>query len=151
MAAEWLLTWKLFLASLLKLTRCGVPLIRFFKNISLIEESREQREIENAELFLKTIAATAAALKKHGMPDAAIRILLETSMVPLVQAQADAMILKRALLEGFVAKSGPAASVAADSLADAAFSPALASVPAPARVARRCPIPYAGIERRGRP
>lgn len=95
MESHWLKLIKTAIIGIFSLRRYWKVLCGFISRVSLLNESRESKQLDNMAKYLDAVAKNLAVMKKNGCPEEEIRILARELNVPLIQANLEAMIIAR--------------------------------------------------------
>jgi hypothetical protein len=90
----------------------------FVKDVVMLPEAKERRQVENLEGYLKIVDKLAGDLKRRGVADEEIRALMLEMGVPAVQSTLEAMLVRRAVM-----RSGPTVVVVSGAIGDLKTSP----------------------------
>jgi hypothetical protein len=67
----------------------------FLVNLFCLRQLRERKQLENMQLYLKTVAEVVDHLKKTGTKDKEIQVILHELEIPLIQSSLKGMMLLR--------------------------------------------------------
>lgn len=95
MEQVWLSLIKAAALRVVGLKRYWKVICKFVSKVSLLEETREARRIENMTKYLEAVAKNLSSMKRNGVSDEAIRALAVELNVPLIQANLEAMVIAR--------------------------------------------------------
>ena len=86
-----------FIQKVSVLKRYWKVIMGFISRVSLIEQHREEKQINNMKLYLSAVSDQIDIMKKMGRSEKEIQDQLSQLNVPLIQANLEAMIISRNL------------------------------------------------------
>lgn len=107
MEQHWLGFLKGTISQIIGLKKYWKVLCGFVSRVSLLNETREARQIENMTKYLQAVAKQLVVMKRSGCSEEVIRDLAIKLNVPVIQANLEAMIVAR---QFEVQKSAPDAT-----------------------------------------